>query len=88
VSILSRILTQWRKGNAVVESETTELQRLEQLGDALGLFGDESSSCRWDLGRSEVADPLGGSVDVVGLFFDISLDCVVGRPGNSVSLSS
>jgi hypothetical protein len=79
VPVLSRVLAQWRESNAVVQSEAAELERLEEFRDTLGLFGDESSSCRRVLSWSKIADTLGGSVGVVWLFFDIALDGVVGR---------
>jgi hypothetical protein len=73
VAIVSRVLAQRRERDAVVESETTELERLEQLRDALGLFGDQSSTCWRVLSRGEVRDARRCFVDIVRLLLDVRL---------------
>lgn len=65
VAILSGVLAEWRKGNAVVQSEPTNLERLEELRHALGVLGNKSSA-RWrNLSWSEVGNAWSGPVDVV-----------------------
>jgi hypothetical protein len=78
VSIVGRVLAEWRERNAVVESQATELERFEEFRDALGLFGDESSACRRVLSGCEVWDARCRLVDIVWLLFDVCLDGVVG----------
>ena len=87
MSIICRILTQRRERDAVVESETTELERLEQLRNALSFFCDESSA-RWRiLSRREVWDARRCLVDVVRLLFDVRLDRMVRRHFGRCSLA-
>jgi hypothetical protein len=78
VSIVSRVLAEWRERDAVVESQATELERFEEFRDALGIFSDESSSRGRVLSGCEVWDARCRLVDVVRLLFDVCLDGVVG----------
>ena len=73
MSVISTVLAERRKSDAVVESEATELERLEQLGDGLGLLGDQSSTSGRTLSRSEVWDARRCLVDVVRLLFNVRL---------------
>jgi len=54
VSVLSRILAQRREHDTVLHRQTTNLERLEELGDCLAIFRDESSSSYWVLKRGVV----------------------------------
>lgn len=40
MSILRRVLAHWRDHDAVLESKTTQLERLEDFGDGTAEFGD------------------------------------------------
>jgi len=79
VAIVGAVLAQWRESDAVVESEATELEWFEQLGNALGVLGDERSTGWRILSRSKVWDAGRCLVDVVRLLFDVRLDGVVRR---------
>lgn len=79
VSIICAVLTERRESDAVVEGQATELEWFEQLGNALGLLGDESSTGGRILSRREVWDARRCLVDVMRLFFNVRLDSVVGR---------
>jgi hypothetical protein len=78
VPIVSRVLAERRERDAVVESQATELERLEEFRDALGIFSDESSSRGRVLSGCEVWDARCCLVDVMRLLFDVCLDGVVG----------
>ena len=73
MAVIGRVLAQRRESNAVVESETTDLEWFEQLGNTLGLLGDESSTGGRVLSRCEVWNARRGLVDVVRLLFDVRL---------------
>ena len=45
MSVLSTVLAQRRQEDAVRESEATQFQRLEQLGDWLAIFANKSYTC-------------------------------------------
>jgi hypothetical protein len=79
--IFSGVLAQRREGDAVLEGEAAELEGFEEFGDGFGFFGDESGSCGGVLGGCEVRGVGGGFVDVVGFFFNVCFDGVVGGHG-------
>lgn len=79
VAIIGRVLAKWRQGDAVVQGQAAELERLEELGHALGLVGDKSGARGRVLSRREVWNAWCGLIHVVRLLLDVGLDGVVGR---------
>lgn len=77
--IVRRILAKRRQRDAVVQRETAEFQRFEELWYVLAsVLGDQSSARRRVLGGREVGNARSGFVDIVWLFFDVRFDGVVG----------
>jgi hypothetical protein len=80
VAVWGRVLAKWAQHDAVLEGKTSELQRLEELGDIFLAILEESGAGWRVLERCEIWNVRRGTVDEVGW---CGRHCESGRCGRS-----